>query len=146
MARIEGNLSLAEGRTDYFLAFTMEHGLQQAFQLHAASKTRAACKELPGHCPTEAPSWLRAQFRGRTCEDTKHGLHLIQPSELGSSPVQGSVRLAFWRSSFTVTPIWSPGTSGTASLEAVRVAYAVARRPSSAACIFPSIMHREVPA
>ncbi|CAK8990993.1 Uncharacterized protein SCF082_LOCUS2461 [Durusdinium trenchii] len=53
-------------------------------------------------------------------------------------PRSGAVRLSFWRSSFTIAPHAKRGT------RAVRVTYALARRPSSAACIFPSIMHREV--
>lgn len=57
-------------------------------------------------------------------------------------PQTGAVRLAFWRSSFAIAPVWS-GVAATAP-SAVRVTYAVARRPSSAASIFPSRMYREV--
>ena len=57
---------------------------------------------------------------------------------------RGAVRLAFWRSSFAIAPVWGSNDSTAPNASpSVRVTYAVARRPSSAACIFPSIMHRE---
>eukprot|EP00434_Breviolum_minutum_P002269 symbB.v1.2.002001.t1/scaffold53.1/size378684/22 len=56
-------------------------------------------------------------------------------------PKSGAVRLSFWRSSFAIAPCMGDLKRGRS---AVRVTYALARRPSSAACIFPSIMHREV--
>jgi len=56
-------------------------------------------------------------------------------------PKSGAVRLSFWRSSFAIAPCTGDLKRGRS---AVRVTYALARRPSSAACIFPSIMHREV--
>ncbi|CAL1156110.1 unnamed protein product [Cladocopium goreaui] len=55
-------------------------------------------------------------------------------------PKSGSVRLSFWRSSFAI----APHKDLKRGQKAVRITYALARRPSSAACIFPSIMHREV--
>ena len=54
----------------------------------------------------------------------------------------GSVRLSFWRSSFAI----APHKDLKRGQKAVRITYALARRPSSAACIFPSIMHREAAA
>ncbi|CAJ1447590.1 unnamed protein product [Effrenium voratum] len=58
---------------------------------------------------------------------------------------RGAVRLSFWRSSFAVAPLWRDRAGGgRTSLRAVRVTYALARRPSSAACIFQNMMHREV--
>ncbi|CAE7241248.1 unnamed protein product, partial [Symbiodinium necroappetens] len=57
-------------------------------------------------------------------------------------PQTGAVRLAFWRSSFAIAPVWSGLAAAAPS--AVRVTYAVARRPSSAASIFPSRMYSEV--
>mmetsp|Transcript_45212 Transcript_45212/g.105439 ORF Transcript_45212/g.105439 Transcript_45212/m.105439 type:complete len:326 (+) Transcript_45212:118-1095(+) len=67
-------------------------------------------------------------------------------------PEAGSVRLSFWRGSFVISPIWP--NSAAMPLDAkrideevvrdVEVTYAVARRPSSAACTFESVMHKEV--
>lgn len=77
-----------------------------------------------------------------------------RPSDLGRSelrgtelptPQEGTVRLDYWRSVFSIKPLWpAPGTWPQEPV--FQLTMGIRKRPSSAASVFPSFVQREVEA
>lgn len=72
----------------------------------------------------------------------------LQASELRGLtlplPQEGAVRLDYWRTVYAIRPIW-PDEMGKAPHEpSFHITLGMRRRPSSAACVFPSFMQKEV--
>ncbi|CAE7918276.1 unnamed protein product [Symbiodinium sp. KB8] len=127
------------------MAFRLDNELMQDSLLHVRRHGHGDVEDNILHfsCTDALDEPLGALWLSSYTPPLKRGRHARSFRGIAlPKPQTGAVRLAFWRSSFAIAPVWS-GVAATAP-SAVRVTYAVARRPSSAASIFPSRMYREV--
>mmetsp|Transcript_27701 Transcript_27701/g.77898 ORF Transcript_27701/g.77898 Transcript_27701/m.77898 type:complete len:589 (+) Transcript_27701:1-1767(+) len=81
-----------------------------------------------------------------------HSPHLPQEEVCGivpPAPQEGSVRVDFWKAVFIITPLWGntrmPGAKlGNGRPPACRLTLGLCRKPSSASCIFPTSIRKEI--